>query len=302
MARLTPEETRQVLKSIQDVRLKRNGEPITLTEVPAGKSVDTDAAQGLADVFGKPVIFAKLTKPKGGAGFSAVNTAKAFVVTSDAKDAHVALTMHEVVHAMPDDVKKTLLDALRPHMKVAQHKVDFPDYRAEIREEEIAASLAQQHVKTPEFWAELRGKMGDGPFAKLAEHILSKLKEIVGRFTHFKLTRYASDVNAVRDALTTAYAETARRRNGGTEFNRERAPAGPEERTGARAGQARDIAAGEAQAPHRDRTPGAVASEADQADRPDLTIGGTADKNEKDAPYETDLIGDPLPTDRKSVV
>lgn len=220
---LTEEDVRATLTAIQDVRLKRYSEAVRLTPMPAGSSVDTDAARSLAAVFGKPIIFAKLDKPAGSAGFGAVNTPKAFVVTDDAQDAHVALTMHEAVHAMPEDIRKSLIEALAPVLKRDAHKRDFPGYRAEIRDEEIVASLAQQHAKTPEFWGELAVKMGDSKFAQFAKGLLAKLDQIIGRFKDRDLTRYATDVQKVRDALTTAYAATLKRRGvsidkDGTEF------------------------------------------------------------------------------------
>jgi hypothetical protein len=209
---LTEEDVRSTLTKIQDVRLKRLGEAVRLTPMPAGSSVDTAAAKQLADVFGKPIIFARLEKPASSPGFGAVNTPKAFVITDLVQDPHVAVTMHEALHAMDADVKADLLKALEPHLNRKAHAKDFPNYRAEIRDEEIAASLAQAHSKTPEFWSDLANKMGEGKFAKFARSLIAKLDEIVGKFKERDLKRYANDVQNVRDALTTAYAETLKRR------------------------------------------------------------------------------------------
>jgi hypothetical protein len=214
---LSEEDVQFTLTSIQDTYLKRRGQPVRLTPMAEGASVDTDTAKALAEMFGKPIIFAKLEKPAGAAGFSAVNTPKAFVVTDDTTDAHVALTMHEALHSMDADVKADLQKALSPLLKRDAHKADFPHYRDEIRDEEIVASLAQAHSKTEKFWSDLAGKMGDSKFAKFAKSLISKLDEIVGKFKDRNLTRYATDVQKVRDALTTAYAETLKRRGVGVD-------------------------------------------------------------------------------------
>jgi len=204
-----------VLRSIERERAKPRGdgpgEKIKLTAIPAGSSADTDMAAALARVFGKPIIFAHLDKPEGSTGFGAVVANGTIVITDDARNPLFALAMHEVLHTLDADIKAELIEALRPYMKVDAHKRTFPGYREAIREEEVAATLAQQHVETAAFWNEIAAKMGDGQFAKLARHILSTLERIVGKFRANNLTAYATEIDAVRDALTSAYVKQAQR-------------------------------------------------------------------------------------------
>lgn len=197
----------RILRSIEQSRLKR-GEEVQLERIEPSAEDGTDVPQKLAKVFGMPIILARTQS--GRQTFSAVHSGGAVVLMTNANDAGVALATHEILHGMPEDIKSNLIAAIRPMMKRDAFTSDF-SYAPDKVDEEITARLAQQHAKTPEFWTEIRKHMGEGNFAKLAEHILAKLDELVGRFTGNDLTRYATDVKAVREALAKAYAETAKR-------------------------------------------------------------------------------------------
>jgi len=208
---VTPEKAQRIITRIQDARL-RMGEAVKLEQVDPRDELDHDVSQKLAAAFDKPIIFVRATS--GNPGFSAANFSNTIVVNANPQDAPVALTMHEIVHSLPDDIKADLIAAIVPHVTEKNRetfKSDFPNYAAEKVDEEIVARLGQAHAKTPEFWSQLADKMGDSKFARLAKHILSKLDELIGLYGRNKLTRYVSNVEAVRDALTTAYAAAQQR-------------------------------------------------------------------------------------------
>lgn len=204
-----PARAQAALRTIENSRLKR-GEAIKLDLVENGDQELEDASHALAAVFGAPVIHVK-QRGEAAPAFSGVNSGGVIVLMNKAADAHIALTWHEVVHSFDEDILATLIAAVRPMMNKAAFKADFKNYPDAKVEEEIVARLAQQHSKTREFLDELAAKLPAGEFQTLIGHILAKLSELVGRFRANNLTHYATDIENVRDFLTTAFAEQARR-------------------------------------------------------------------------------------------
>lgn len=206
---LEPARVGQVLRRIENARLKV-GEAVKLEQAPpSGRGVGL--AQKLARVFGMPTVFVRAKSGK--ASFIAANVDGINVLRADHKELPLAATAHEVVHSLPADIKAKLIAAVKPTFRnVDRFKKEF-GYNDQNADEELTAVLAQQQSKTPEFWRELRSKLGDGDFAKLADHILQKLDALLKGFKKEDLSEFTTDVAAVRAALTDAYAETARRRS-----------------------------------------------------------------------------------------
>lgn len=209
---LEPARVQQVLRRIENARLK-GGEALKLEQAPpAGRGVGL--AQKLARVFGMPTVFVRVKSGK--ASFIAANVDGVNVLRADHKELPLAATAHEVVHSLPDDIKAKLIAAVKPTFRnVDRFKKEF-GYSDEKADEELTAVLAQQHAKTPEFWRDLRAKLGDGDFAKLADHILAKLDGLLKGFKKEDLGEFTTDVAAVRAAVASAYAETAVRRGTAT--------------------------------------------------------------------------------------
>jgi hypothetical protein len=214
---LTPEETDAALRQVENLRLKR-GEAIKLEAVDQ----PNDIARAVAAAFETPVIMARAR-----GDFTAMNAValnmpdsprkRAVVILTDASDAPLALTMHEVLHTMDADVKQALQERVMATVTADQRRAfleTFSGYRgleSSKQDEEIVALLAQRQAKTKEFWAELGDKLGDSDFAKLAKHVLAKLDALIAAFKDSGAD-YTTDLKAVRAALTDAFAETAKRR------------------------------------------------------------------------------------------
>ncbi|RTL37174.1 MAG: hypothetical protein EKK53_21630 [Burkholderiales bacterium] len=218
---LTPQETTRVVQLIQDSRLRlKQPEAIKLTPVDPSTSDDADLGIRVSSALGKPVLFVSVQ------GKSTMNAAnvnlggkQVTVIRADAADSMLALSVHEALHGMDNDVKQELHSALfdgpdAPVTKehIAKFRSHYPMYADDKVAEEIAAMLAQQEAKRPEFWQRLAEKVGDGNFGKLAKAVLEKLDAITAAFKGSNNGSYTSDIKAVREALTSAYAETARRR------------------------------------------------------------------------------------------
>lgn len=221
---LAPDETTSVIERVQRASLRRGQEVVLVPSNPPGGD-DANLTRLLAAVFKRPILFVRVASGK--ASFNAVNVSlaggrHAIVIRVDAKDAMLALAVHEILHGMPADVRRQLHRALfggRWPLVMAGHveafRARYPLYGDDKVAEEIAAFLAQQHAKTPEFWVELNRKLGDAGFGRLARRILDKLEEVMAAVRGRNAFVLARDVAKVRDALTTAYAETLRRRSSG---------------------------------------------------------------------------------------
>jgi hypothetical protein len=132
--------------------------------------------------------------------------------------APLVVAVHEGVHGLPERIRKPLIDALNA-MTPAKAKSEFitrygySKLAASDKAEEVGAYLAQLQSERPDFWQELRQKMGNKDFSALATHILSKLKEMLGRLRDADdstfLTRHFNEgeIAKMRGLVTEAYSQ-----------------------------------------------------------------------------------------------
>jgi hypothetical protein len=132
--------------------------------------------------------------------------------------APLVVAVHEGVHGLPERIRKPLIDALNA-MTPAKAKSEFltrygySKLAASDKAEEVGAYLAQLQSERPDFWQELRQKMGNKDFSALATHILSKLKEMLGRLRDADdstfLTRHFNEgeIAKMRGLVTDAYSQ-----------------------------------------------------------------------------------------------
>lgn len=202
-----PARVRRAIGRIEDARLKL-GEAVKLEVAPpAGRGVDLAAK--LSRAFGIPTVFVRAKSGK--AKFIAAHVDGINVLRADHSELPLAAAAHEVVHGLPDDIKAELIAAVKPTFRnVETFKRDF-GYTDKV-DEELTAVLAQQQSKTPEFWRDLRSKMGDSSFARLADAVIAKLDKLIKGLRKEDLGEFTTDVQKVRDAITTAYAKAAVRR------------------------------------------------------------------------------------------
>ena len=212
-----------VLRRLERSRWERSKESVVLSEVPAGASEAHDAATSLANHFGVPLMWVRVqgqTRMRG----ANIQTpdGSVMVITENASDAPVAIATHEIVHGMPEHIKRPLIDAVMATVSPEQRQQFLDDHEpykgleSNKQDEELTAVLAQAEARRPEFWSRLAEKMPEGSFKSLAKYLLGKLDAITGLFPAAKSSKYTSDIKAVREALTTAYAQLARERGAAT--------------------------------------------------------------------------------------
>lgn len=210
----TPPQTRRDLVAIQDARLKA-GEATRLEVVQPGDPTASQAVE-MGAAFESPVTFVR--DANGAAKFNGVNIDGRLYVNADAKDAPLAVATHEIVHSMPADIKaavqERVMSTVTPEQRAAFMQ-SFPGYGALDRargDEEMVAMFAQDEAKRPAFWQGIADKLGDGDFARFAKSVIDTLDRVLkGVRKQPGMERYTSDIQAVRDALTDAFAETKRR-------------------------------------------------------------------------------------------
>lgn len=175
------------------------------------------AASALGRVMGKTVTF--LAAAPGQLPNGLVVTALSandVYLASDASAPVIGVAVHEITHLMPEPLKAKLNAGLRSLFN-EQYLGEFAaDRRLDIQnkallDEEIPAYMAQAISERPDFWQDLRAKMGDGDFAEVARVILAKLNDFLAgtnrEYGDAFLERYVTDVAKARDLLTTAYAD-----------------------------------------------------------------------------------------------
>jgi hypothetical protein len=175
------------------------------------------AASALARVMGNTVTFLKAAPGQLPNGFvvPSVNP-KDIYIASDADAPVIGVAVHEIAHLLPEPIKAKLDTGLRALFNdnylaefAAKRRIDINN--TELLDNEIPAYMAQAISERPDFWQDLRAKMGDGDFAEVARVILDKLNTFLAgtdrEYGQAFLDRYVTDVAKARDLLSTAYAD-----------------------------------------------------------------------------------------------
>lgn len=175
------------------------------------------AASALARVMGNTVTFLKAAPGQLPNGFvvPSVNP-KDIYIASDADAPVIGVAVHEIAHLLPEPIKAKLDTGLRALFNdnylaefAAKRRIDINN--TELLDNEIPAYMAQAISERPDFWQDLRAKMGDGDFAEVARVILDKLNTFLAgtdrEYGQDFLDRYVTDVAKARDLLSTAYAD-----------------------------------------------------------------------------------------------
>ena len=200
----------------------------TLTQFKAETGIDAEpyteplteaqqAASALARVMGNTVTFLKAAPGQLPNGFvvPSVNP-KDIYIASDADAPVIGVAVHEIAHLLPEPIKAKLDTGLRALFNdnylaefAAKRRIDINN--TELLDNEIPAYMAQAISERPDFWQDLRAKMGDGDFAEVARVILDKLNTFLAgtdrEYGQDFLDRYVTDVAKARDLLSTAYAD-----------------------------------------------------------------------------------------------
>jgi hypothetical protein len=175
------------------------------------------AASALARVMGNTVTFLKSAPGQLPNGFvvPSVNP-KDVYIASDADAPVLGVAVHEIAHLLPAPIKAKLDAGMRALFNdqylaefAAKRRIDINN--TELLDNEIPAYMAQAISERPDFWQDLRAKMGDGDFAEVARVILDKLNTFLAgtnrEYGQEFLDRYVTDVAKARDLLSTAYAD-----------------------------------------------------------------------------------------------
>jgi len=216
----------QPLKLARTARLKDVGQ--TLKQVKTDLGVDAEiyneplteaqqAASALGRVMGNTVTFLKAAPGQlpNGMVVPSINP-KDVYIAADADAPVLGVAVHEITHLLPQPVKTKLNTGLRALFNdnylpefAAKRGLDLND--AALLDEEIPAYISQAISERPDFWQDLRAKMGDGDFAEVARAILDKLNDFLAgtsrEYGDEFLNRYVTDVAKARDLLSTAYAD-----------------------------------------------------------------------------------------------
>lgn len=174
-------------------------------------------ASAVARVFGKTltVVRQKAGDPRQFPnGFVKGYAGKHVFIADNTEDAPLAVAMHEIYHTLPHEQRVALNSAL---LALTHRHDEFShQYKADADniEEELPAFIAQALSKRGEFWNELREKMGNKEFAKVARVIIDKLSELLTGFSKDYgdefLKKYVTDIARARNLLTDAYAAAQR--------------------------------------------------------------------------------------------
>jgi hypothetical protein len=141
---------------------------------------------------------------------------KHVMIDVNSEDAVLSVAMHEVVHTMPDHIRKPLEVALRKLFKPGMEgdfKKSF-NYKDADLDKEIPAMITQAVTKRKDFWNELRQEMGNKDFSAVAELIITRLDDWVRGVSKVYgdgfVNKYVTDVNEARSLLAKAYAQSMR--------------------------------------------------------------------------------------------
>lgn len=202
--------------AVQEQLAKRRG--VTVEAVPVAELNDSQRlASTVARLLGNTLTVVRATSGDTTAvpnGFINRLGGKHIFVDSKADDAPVSIALHEGLHSLPAERRKTLNTALLEVFNQDQ-KGEFLrefGYTADKFDEEAPAMMAQAISKRADFWEELRDKMGNREFGEVAKVILTKLNQVItgakDQYGEAFVNKYIKDVVKARDLLTTAYAES----------------------------------------------------------------------------------------------
>ena len=201
-------KTIKVLKTDLGVDVEVYNEPLTEAQ---------QAASALGRVMGNTVTFLKSAPGMLPNGLVVPDISGKDVYLAFDSDAPVlGVAVHEMTHLLPEPIKAKLDAGLRALFNdnylaefAAKRRIDINN--TELLDNEIPAYIAQAISERPDFWQDLRAKMGDGDFAEVARVILDKLNTFLAgtdrEYGQDFLDRYVTDVAKARDLLSTAYAD-----------------------------------------------------------------------------------------------
>jgi GNAT superfamily N-acetyltransferase len=178
------------------------------------------AASAVARLLGRTVTFLKADAPGSiPNGFVVPGDNKNVFIANDSDDAPLSVAMHEIYHTLSDTQRKALNTQLaqyfRQDLRTAfASEFDYDPKNDALLDEEIPAFMVQAISKRPDFWQELRTKMGNAEFAEVAKTILAKLNTIISgakeQYGDEFVKKYITDVAKARDLLSTAYTQAMR--------------------------------------------------------------------------------------------
>ena len=213
--KLAPPAPLGTIKSVRAALQTESGldvAPVSVSQMNDSQKL----ASTVARLLGKTLtVITRVSGPEMSMPNGLINRAggKHIMIADDTVDAPLFVTMHEAYHGLSDDKRATLNTALRQLFredKSGEFKQVF-DYTDAQLDEEIPAFMVQAISKRPDFWEELRTKMGNKEFGEVAKVILGKLNQILtgarSEYGDDFIDQYITDVAKARDLLTTAYAE-----------------------------------------------------------------------------------------------
>jgi len=173
------------------------------------------AASLMATLNGQTVTFIEQTAGDERAMPNGLAVAgKHVMIDVKSEDAPLAVAMHEVVHNMPDRIRKPLEAALRKLFKSGmegEFKTEF-NYDDASLDREIPAMITQAVTKRKDFWNELRQEMGNKDFSAVAELIIKRLDNWVrgvrSEYGDSFIDKYVTDVAQARSLIAKAYAQS----------------------------------------------------------------------------------------------
>ena len=216
------------LKLAPPAPLRAAGQAITMLKTSRGVDVELHAgdltdqqkvASAMARLVGKTVTYMDYVAGPADEmpnGFVIPGKEQNIYLDSKSSDGALFVMMHEGVHALPQPIREKLVTTIKGLTKTDM-RADFAQkFQYDINNEseidnEIAAFMTQAVTKRQDFWQELRTKMGDGDFTEVAKVIIDKLNTFIqgaqSAYGDDFIQRYATNAVAVRDAVSTAYAD-----------------------------------------------------------------------------------------------
>lgn len=209
-----PAPVRAVGKALNSLRAS-TGVDAEMDRAPL--SEQQQAASAVARLLGRTVTFLKADTPASlPNGFMLPGDSKNIFVANDADDAPLSVAMHEIYHTLPEAQRKALNTQLAQYFRQDRRAefaeaFDYDPKNDALLDEEIPAFMVQAISKRPDFWQDLRTKMGNAEFAEVAKTILAKLNTIISgakeQYGDEFVSKYITDVAKARDLLSTAYAQ-----------------------------------------------------------------------------------------------
>jgi hypothetical protein len=216
---LAPKTSIKRFYEVRDqVHAQKPGVSIVLSRAPLTE--EQKVASAFANVVGGTFTLVEDDANSGNMpnGFVDGYQGRNYYIDAKSTRAPLIVAVHESVHGLPDHIRKPLIKALNA-MAPAAAKREFLNDNGYTKSskadqaEEIGAYLSQVSAQRPEFWQELRTKMGNRDFAALATHILNKFKELAGlmksRADDTFLDRHFNqgDIAKMRGLITDAYVQ-----------------------------------------------------------------------------------------------